>query len=152
MYVGLGGETVLPFAPPAGRSTPWTGACFRAPRHRLFASLDGDPDGREDQGRRDGDRQFQPCKPHHPDHSFGKSGDRHRHGAGRGRTVTNRAACLKSPAGIAAEASRAISAQSAAAAGASPRRTSRSRSRCRPRDRRLSTVPTGQPSRRAASS
>ena len=52
----------------------------------LLASLDGDPGGREDQDRGDGDQRFQSCKPHHLDHSFGKSGDRHRHCAGRGRT------------------------------------------------------------------
>ena len=63
-----------------------------------------------------------------------------------GELVTNRPVFLMTAAGIAAEASRAISAQNA-------RRPERARaapggpSRCRPRDRRLSTVPTGQPSR-----
>ena len=69
-----------------------------------------------------------------------------------GEFVMKRAVCAMRAAGIAAEVSRASSGQSAAADGASPRRTSRSRSRCCPRDRRLSTVPTGQPSRRATSS
>ena len=71
-------------APAVGEERSWPVPAL--PRRGLLASLDGDPGGREDQGRRDGDQRFQPCKPHHPDHSFGKSGDRRRHGAGRGRT------------------------------------------------------------------
>ena len=54
--------------------------------------------------------------------------------------------------GTAAWTSPERAAASPAEVGASPRRASRSRSRCRPRASRLSTVPTGQPRRRAACS
>ena len=119
-----------------------------APSARLLASLDGDPGGREDQGRCDGDQRFQPCEPHHLDHSFGKSGDRHRHGAGRGRTRHEPGRILDERRGHRGRSFAGHLGPEHRGGRSEPAPTRRSRSRCRPRNRRLSTVPTGQPSRR----